>query len=85
MATVLEQLQSRLTVVDEQLQAEYAARTEIGMFKQTGDKQDRVVMQNLEGIFARIKTLEAERINLQNQINRLSGVRRAWSAAVRRC
>lgn len=85
MTTVVEQLQVRLTKVDELLELEYEKSAGIGVFKQTGDRQDRVTMQDIGSINARIKTLETEKTALQNQINRLSGVRRARSAAIRRC
>ena len=85
MATVLEQLQARLIQVDADLDEEKELKRAIGQYKQHGDKQDRTVNQDLGSVYARIKTLEAERTSLQNQINRLSGARRAASVSVRRC
>ena len=82
MAAILEQLQTRLTKVDELLELEYAKSEQIGVFKQTGDRQDRVTMQDLGSINARIKDLEAERTSLQNQINRLSGAHRVQTRPV---
>ena len=82
MGIVLEQLQTRLTKVDELLELEYAKSEQIGVFKQTGDRQDRVTMQDLGSINARIKELEAERTSLQNQINRLSGAHRVQTRPV---
>lgn len=85
MATILEQYQARITKVDELLEEEYAKSQAVGVFKQTGDRQDRVSMQDLGSINARIKQLETERTSLQNMINRLTGARRARSVSVRRC
>lgn len=82
MATILEQLQTRLTKVDELLELEYAKSEQIGVFKQTGDRQDRVTMQDLGSVNARIKKLEVERTTLQNQINRLSGAYRVQTRPV---
>jgi len=82
MATVLEQLQTRLTRVDGLLELEYEKSAQIGVFRQTGDRQDRVTMQEIGSINARIKQLEMERTALQNQINRLSGVHRVQTRPV---
>ena len=82
MATVLEQLQARLVQIDADLAEEKELKRAIGKYKQTGDKQDRTTMQDLGSVYARIKTLEAERTALQNQINRLSGAHRVQTRPV---
>lgn len=82
MATVLEQLEARLTKVGELLAIEQAKSDAIGVYLQTGDRQDRVVLQSLSAIYLRIKTLEGERETLQNKINRLNGADRVQTRPV---
>ena len=82
--TLIEQLQARLDEVIVDLAEEKNLKRQIGQYKQTGDGQDRVTNQDLGSVYVRIRTLEAERTSLQNQINRLNGSRRARSLPVRR-
>ena len=82
MTTALEQYQARLTEIDEQLVIERARAASIDMFKQTGDKQDRAVMQDLGSVYSMIKYLMEERKELQDKINRLSGVNRVQTRPV---
>lgn len=82
MATELEQAEARLVEIEEQLVIERSMAANIGMFKQTGDKQDRTVMQDLGTVYSMIKYLMDERKELQDKINRLSGVNRVQTRPV---